>query len=142
RGRMALFWIFIAVELTLFSRFIVYPLIKLFKLKQGINYKQAAGIIGNFFPEVSDKLLNLLQLQSALGTEKNELLLAGIDQKANELSPIPFGIAIDFRANKKYLVYLVIPVFLVLVILFSGKLNLFSESYSRVVNYAEYYEPP
>ncbi len=58
-ARTVLFWMFIIVELTLFVRFIVLPLARLFKLKKGIDYKKASSIIGNHFPEVNDKLLNV-----------------------------------------------------------------------------------
>ena len=61
-ARAILFWAFIAVELALLIRFIAIPLAKLFKLQKGINYEDASKIIGNHFPEVDDKLLNVLQL--------------------------------------------------------------------------------
>ena len=62
-GRQILFWSFVLVEVLLFMKFIVIPLLKLFKVSKGIVYAQASRIIGNHFPEVQDKLLNLLQLK-------------------------------------------------------------------------------
>ena len=61
-ARSVLFWVFVLVETVLFSRFIAFPLAKLFKLQKGIDNETASKIIGNHFPEVSDKLLNVLQL--------------------------------------------------------------------------------
>ena len=63
-ARTILFWIFVVVELALLLRFIAIPLAKLFKLQNGINYEEASKIIGNHFPEVDDKLLNVLQLHN------------------------------------------------------------------------------
>ena len=56
-ARTILFWTFIAVEIALFGRFIIYPLSKLFKLSKGISYEQASAIIGQHFTEVNDCLL-------------------------------------------------------------------------------------
>ena len=61
-SRTLLFWTFIAVELFLLLRFILFPISKLFKLQNGINYDDASKIIGNHFSEVGDKLTNFLQL--------------------------------------------------------------------------------
>ena len=69
-ARTVLFWLFVGVELGLLVKFIVIPLAKLFKMRQGITHEQASKIIGNHFPVVGDKLLNVLQLQkSPLQTE-------------------------------------------------------------------------
>lgn len=138
--RALLFWLFIAVEIALLAKFIVWPLLRLFKLQKGIDYVEASKIIGNHFPEVNDKLLNVLQLHSQ--SQQSELLLASIDQKSAELSPVPFQFAVNFKTNTKYLKYAVIPVIIVLLSLATGKYNLFSESYERVVNYKTAYEPP
>ena len=138
--RTILFWLFIAVELGLFIKFIVIPLAHLFKLKSGINYNQASKIIGNHFPQVNDKLLNVLQLNQNTG--QSELLLASIEQKSEELTPVPFKLAVDFKKNIKYLKYAAIPLLIVFLVSFSGNFNWFSDGYERVVNYQTAYEPP
>jgi hypothetical protein len=86
-NRSILFWVFIAVSAALLIRFIFFPLAKLFKHSGGINELEASRIIGKHFPEVNDKLLNVLQLQQS--GEESDLLLAGIAQKSRELKPIP-----------------------------------------------------
>lgn len=138
--RTLLFWLFIAVELFLFLVYIAFPISKLIGLKKGISQAEAAKIIGNYFPEVSDKLLNVLQLHQI--TENSDLLTASINQKVQELQPVPFKKAIHFSANKKYLKYAILPIFLILFIYFSGSASPFQKSFSRVLNYTEAYEPP
>ena len=118
-ARTVLFWMFIVVELFLLLRFILFPIFKLFKLQKGINYDEASKIIGNHFNEVGDKLTNFLQLSQ--DKNKSELLIASIDQKANSLQPIPFGNAINFGKNTKYLPLAVIPILFFLFFLVSGK---------------------
>jgi len=139
-ARTILFWVFIFVEVGLFFKFIAVPLTKLFNLQKGINYENASKIIGNHFPEVNDKLLNVLQLKQ--NTSESELLLASIEQKSIELNPIPFKLAINFKQNIKYLKYAAIPVLLVALFSITGHFNWFSDSYQRVVNYKTAYEPP
>lgn len=138
--RAILFWSLIIVSIVLISKFILWPIAKLFKLARGIDYSDASNQIGKHFPEVSDKLTNLLQLKS-LGTD-NELIIAGIEQKSKELKPIPFQLAIDLRSNTKYLKYAIVPIAIIIGLASFGKLSFFTESYSRVVNYQTYYEPP
>lgn len=139
-GRTILFWLFVVVEILLFAKFIAIPLAKLFKLQKGINYEEASQIIGNHFPEVNDKLLNVLQLKQS--SEQSELLLASIEQKSEALQPIPFKLAVNFKKNTKYLKYAAIPVFILVLVSVSGHFNWFSDSYKRVVNYKTAYEPP
>ncbi|WP_452221616.1 DUF4175 family protein [Lacinutrix salivirga] len=139
-ARSVLFWLFIVVELVLFTKFIVMPLAKLFKLQKGIDYEDASKIIGNHFPEVNDKLVNVLQLKQS--QSQSELLLASIEQKSAELTPIPFKLAINFKKNAKYLKYAAIPLVIIALTALTGKFNLFSDSYERVVNYKTAYEPP
>lgn len=142
-GRTVLFWVFIGVEIFLFFRFILFPLFKLFRLQKGIDYKDASAIIGNHFTEVNDKLINFLQLSDAgVHQNKSELLLASIEQKAKSLQPIPFGNAINFNNNRKYLPLAMVPVLLFAIFYFSGNSKILSQSLNRVVHYRDQFLPP
>jgi hypothetical protein len=139
-GRSLLFGIFITFQLFLLFRFILFPIFKLIKLQKGLNYVEASLIIGTHFIEVKDKLLNFLQLANQ--ENPSELLLASIDQKANTLQPVPFSNAIIYAKNKKFLPYLIAPILLVLLFIFSGNLNILSNSLDRVVHFTKQYEAP
>ena len=139
-GRTALFWIFIAVEVFLLLRFIVFPLFKLFKLQKGIGYNEASAIIGSHFTEVSDKLTNFLQLSGQ--SEQSELLAASIEQKANGLQPIPFTNAVNFKKNIKYVPYAAVPLLIILFFMISGNSAFITQSFDRVVHYDRHYAPP
>ena len=139
-ARTVLFWSFIVVELFLLLRFILFPMFKLFKLQKGINYDDASKIIGNHFSEVGDKLTNFLQLSQ--DKNKSELLLASINQKASTLQPIPFGNAVNFGTNKKYLPLAIIPLLFFAFFYLSGNSNIISQSLNRVVNYKQQFLPP
>jgi hypothetical protein len=139
-ARTFLFWLFIVVELFLLIKFIVFPVFKLIGFRKGISLQESSRIIGNHFPEVQDKLLNILQLKGA--ADASDLILASIDQKSNELAPISFVKAIDFKKNKKYLKYAIIPVLIWIISLFTGVNGSLTQSLKRVVNHRTAYNPP
>ncbi|WP_194525329.1 DUF4175 family protein [Zobellia roscoffensis] len=139
-GRLVLLVLFVCIELLLLFKYILTPLFYLFRLKQGISNREASVLIGKHFPEVGDKLYNLIDL----GEDKNqsELLLASIEQRSERMRLVPFTKAVEFKDNLKYLKYLVIPALVVFVIGISGNLKPFFGSVDRVVNYNMAYEPP
>ena len=139
-GRFILFFLFVTVELVLFYKYIATPLFYLFRFKKGISNKQASLVIGKHFPEVGDRLYNLLDL--ADDEQRTELLLASIEQRSEHLKPIPFFKAVDFRESLKYAKYLIVPFLVVGLIWISGKSSTFFGSYERMVNYDLAYEPP
>ena len=127
-------------EAVLFYGFIFIPLAKYFKIQKGIDFETASKIVGDHFPEVKDKLLNVLQLNQQ--SEHTEFLLASIEQKSNNLSLIPFKSAVNFSENLKYLRYAAIPVLILFVCIAFGKQAIFTDSLKRVVNYNTAYSPP
>lgn len=139
-GRSFLFWAFMLVEVFLLGRYILFPLAKLFKLQKGLNYQDASVIIGTHFSNVNDKLTNFLQLVA--DPQQSELLLASIEQKANDLQPVPFTAAIDFSQNRKFIPLALFPIFFLLVLLFSGRQYYITESMNRVMHYQEHFSSP
>ena len=139
-SRILLFWIFFLVEFLLLVKFIAIPIFKLLGLKKGISLEFCSSIIGNHFPDVSDKLLNVLQLKENIND--SDLLLASIQQKSQELQPIPFVKAINFSANTKYLKYAILPILIFITTLFTGNKHVFTDSLQRVVNYNTAFVPP
>lgn len=110
--RGILFFGFIGVNTYVFVRFILVPVSKLISFGKQISRIQAAEIIGSFFPSISDRLKNTLQLQNDLIHQEGniELLRASVNQRSSELNVIPFKNAVRIDENKKYLKYL-IPLF-------------------------------
>ena len=142
-GRTILFWTFVGVEVILLFRFILFPVFKLLKFKKGIDYNEASSIIGNHFSDVKDKLLNFIQLSNPENnSDRSELLLASIEQKANTLQPIPFTNAVNFNSNKKYLPLAIIPVFLFAAFYFSGNKGIITQSLNRIVHFNAVFLPP
>ncbi|MCX2478493.1 hypothetical protein OQY15_05285 [Pedobacter sp. MC2016-15] len=97
---------------------IVKPALAYFSLSKVLSLEESATLIGNHFEPIRDKLLNTLQLKALaeLSPSQNQLILAGIDQKINDLKPIPFSNAISLNDNKKYVKYFLAPLALILLV--------------------------
>ncbi|SEA94284.1 DUF4175 family protein [Pedobacter hartonius] len=97
---------------------IIKPLLSYLSLSKTLSLEEAAALIGAHFEPIRDKLLNTLQLKALadLSPSQNQLILAGIDQKINELKPIPFSNAVSLNENKKYIKYFLIPLALILLV--------------------------
>jgi hypothetical protein len=139
RGRTCLFVFFISLELYLFTRFIITPLFRLIGIRKGISMERAAILIGNHYPEVKDKLVNLLQLKE--NSSQTVLLLASIEQRSKQIESVSFTKVIDYRKNIRYLKYAVLPMLMYSVVLGSGNKIVLKDSLSRVVNFNKVYEP-
>lgn len=139
-GRKVLFWSFVLVEVALLYRWVLIPLSKLLKLRKGITYEESARIIGDYFPKISDKLLNTLQLQQ--NELPSELLLASIQQKMEEMKSISFPKAVSYSSNKKYLPYFALPILVFALSFLIADANWFGNSYKRIANYNQAYTPP
>lgn len=139
-ARTVLFLVFILVEGFLLWRFIIVPVFRLIGLQKGLTLEECSNIIGKFFPEVKDKLLNTLQLKEQ--GDQSDLLIASINQKSEELFSIPFVKAVSFSKNLKYLKYATLPVLIFLITLLSGNNNLLTESLDRVIHHRTTYTPP
>jgi hypothetical protein len=113
-----LFFSYLLLLLTSAVMGIIRPALAYFSLSKTLSLEESAEIIGNHFQPVRDKLLNTLQLKALadLSPAQNQLILAGIDQKINELTPIPFSKAINLGDNKKLIKYFLVPLALIILI--------------------------
>ncbi len=139
-GRLILFLSFVLAQVVLVYYYILVPVFYLFRLRRGIDNKEASLLIGKHFPEIGDKLYNLLDLSE--DNRRSELLLASIEQRSANLRVFPFLKAIDFRDSFRYIKLLVIPITIFVLIWISGELTSFFGSFARVVNYDLAYEAP
>ncbi|MCB0760420.1 MAG: hypothetical protein KDC12_02780 [Flavobacteriales bacterium] len=135
--RTLLFWGFILSTSAVLGYYVVIPLFKLFRMGKTISHEEAATIIGKHFPNVSDKLLNTLQLKRMSDSlADNSLMHAAIDQRIDELKPVPFASAVDFRENKRYIKYIIPPVAVILILLFAAP-SILTEPTDRLVRHSE-----
>ncbi|MEA3479500.1 MAG: hypothetical protein U9R60_15050 [Bacteroidota bacterium] len=138
--RTIVFYTYLGINLVILWSLILIPLLKLFSITRTISKEQAASIIGKHFPEVSDKLLNTLQLHDSIQDQASiSLAEASIDQKTQELTPVPFLKVIDLRKNRKYLKYAAPPLLILLLILLISP-NIVTEPSYRIVHHDRHFE--
>jgi hypothetical protein len=140
--RTLLFWSFVGVSGLALLSWVVLPLMHYFHLGKVISHEQAANIIGNHFADVKDKLLNILQLRHQADSAQNrDLILASINQKSEEIKPVPFKGAIDLSQNRRYMRYVLPPLLLLIVLLFAAP-SLITDSTARLLSYNKEFEKP
>jgi hypothetical protein len=136
--RAFLFYSFILLCIAVLIWYIVRPILGLININRQFGINEASKLIGNHFPEVKDKLLNTLQLQNEANETNNDLLLASIEQRTEQLNPVPFANAIPYKANLKYVKFALIPALALIFILIVSPG--FKKSTERVVNYNQHFE--
>lgn len=134
--RAFLFFSFIGVNAFLLIKYFIIPLMKLVSFGKRIDRYQASKIIGTFFPDVSDRLLNTLQLNDSLSNQdvNFELIRASVVQRSQKLSAIPFVNGINLKKNLVYAKYVVpvMGIFLLIAIAFP---KIIKQGTERVVYY-------
>ncbi|MCS6967572.1 MAG: DUF4175 family protein [Cytophagales bacterium] len=137
--RAVLFFSFLTIAIASTYFWIAIPLLKLMNLHRSLSNEEAAIQIGKHFPEVSDKLLNLLQL-GKLTQQQSDLITASIEQKSRLLLPIDFRAAIDYTQNKRYLRY-ALPPLLLLLLLAMLVPQFFTDTTPRLIYYSRTFTP-
>ena len=142
-GRGLIFWIGTATVAVVVGWLVVRPLLKMNGLGKRISHADAAVIIGRHFPEVKDKLLNLLQLMEDKSgqSEDSDLMLAAIEQKTAQMKPVPILNAINLKGNGRYLKYALPPLAVLAALLIMAP-SAVTEPSKRIVNYNTVYERP
>ncbi len=109
--RGLLFFTYIIICMVVLYKWLFIHLVKLVNKKNQISDELAAKNIGLYFPDIQDKLLNLIQLTKV--EEKNRLLSATIKQRSGQMQLVSFEEVIHLKENTKYLKFLIFPFFVV-----------------------------
>lgn len=139
--RVILFYTFILISAGIIGYFVIVPLAHLSRLGKIISHHTAAEIIGKYFSDVKDVLLNTLQLHDLNTSDKSDLIQSSIDQKISQLQPIPFSEAVDLKKNRKYLRYALPPLIFILAALIISPSFILSPS-TRIIKYNKVFERP
>ena len=140
--RFALFLLLLVGSAAVLMFYFIIPLVNLFRFRKKMSHEQASLLIGRFFPEVQDKLLNTLQLtESAESKASDELLAATIEQRTRQLAPLRFSDAVDLKGNLRYL-YLFLALLAVLVVLVVFLPRFAVQPTRRILNYDREFEKP
>ena len=130
---------------------VLRPLLRYLKVGPRMSDDQAARLIGAHFPEVQDRLLNILQLKrqtdasetaaaaGAQGAADLALIEASIAQKIDGMSALSFGKAVDLKANRRYLPWALPPLLVLLFVLVAAP-SVLQESNARLLRPGQAFE--
>lgn len=139
--RATLFYSFIGFSVYCLVRFIIFPLSGMYRLGKTMSYEYASQLIGKHFPDVKDRLLNTLQLKhDADNSQASALLEAAINQRVEQLRPIPFTEAVNLRKNLRHSRLVLIPLGVYGIIYFFAP-GIISKGSERLVKYNQTFIP-
>jgi len=134
---------FSVIGLTLLyfvTKYIFIPLYHLLTNGKALSDKQAAREIGKYFPEIDDKLLNIIQLNE-ISSKQNSLIAASIVQKSEKISILNFKDSISIKStNSNYLPYVIIPAIIIGLVLMFAPYMITEGSY-RIIKFNEEFIP-
>ncbi|MCS6973039.1 MAG: hypothetical protein N2044_01150 [Cyclobacteriaceae bacterium] len=134
--RLLFIILFVAICLLSFYLLLRKPLM-FYLMGKGMSDEDAARFIGQFFPQVRDKLLNWIQLANKTDSA---LALASVQQKAKEFEPIAFESSVNLQENKRYLRYLAVPVGILVMLLLINASVITGSTY-RIVHFRKAFTP-
>lgn len=133
--RKMVFFGFLIFSGLLLIQFIGVPLLKMFKIIKPIDLKETTKIIQNHFTGIEDRLLNIIELNDLnQNNYSNELILASIDQKIEQLKIFDFKEAIQYKNVKYFIIYFIISVLIAFGIFVANR-NVFIDSTNRLVHF-------
>jgi len=139
--RQGLFFGALGVFAAILGYYFLWPAWQLWQASRLMTDDEAARQVGRHFPDVQDRLLNVLQLSRTAAEADTALLAAALNQKTKQLVVVPFGQAIDLRQNRRFLPLALLPVLLLAGVLVFVP-QLLTESTTRLVHYKRVYVPP
>lgn len=137
--RTIFFFLLVGIPSFVFYKTLWFPLLKYFEIQKPISDEEAAKIIGEHFPEISDKLLNYIQLSK--NEQANAIFIAAIEQKKFSVLPFDFKQVININVNLKKSRYVLIPV-LFLLFLFLLAPEVITKGTYRLMNFSKPFSPP
>lgn len=140
--RKIVFFGFLVFTGLLLFQYVVLPLLRMLSIVKTIDLKSTTKIIQNHFTNIEDKLLNIIELNDLPRNQySNELILASIDQKIEQLKIFDFNEAIQFKNIKIIIIYFIISTLISVGIFFTNK-NVFIDSTNRLIHYNTVFTKP
>lgn len=141
-GRTVLFWALVAMATGLLLFFLIVPLLRLVGLLRRPSEDDVARRIGARYPEVSDRLVNLLHLSQGRGSQAPNALLDGAVRMLGEtVQPVPFERMEDFHRARRAGRLASLPVIGLLLFLLAAP-DTFLDASRRLLSPGAHFERP
>ncbi len=141
-ARTFIFYAAIVFLAVMILQFVFVPFFQLIRVFRQLSDENINKIIVTHFPEIKDKLLNILELARLNDSiYSSEILLASIDQKIKQIKIFNFQHAIRFKQLRFMLLYLIISILVVAGIVVFDK-PVIAESNYRIIHYDKQFSKP
>lgn len=134
------FWMFVVLFVTGFSIMVVYPFGQGRGWFKRMSHEQAARYLAACYPELDDKLYNVLDLKSRIegNSSFSRLLEAAIEQTSTKFVSYRFEKVVKFKTNVKYILFFFMVSILFAVVYLTNPKVIGSSK--RIVRYNQYFE--
>ena len=134
--RSGMFWTFTGLACVGFVFLVLLPLLRAFGLLRRMSYREAARYLSSRYPELDDKLYNVLDLEESRTGDADvpeALLDAAIEQVSSRFVSYRFEKIVRLKANRPYL-YVLLSLVLLFVLVGIWNPRLWQSS-ERIVHY-------
>lgn len=139
-GRLALLMVG-GLQLILAAYYLIFNNMCVFiHSKYRITPWEASKKIGSFFPEIKDRLTNLIELDRS--PIKSDLILAGIAQRSDELKGFPLYAAVRYSELWSPAKRLLIPFLILSGVVLGGKTSDITAAFKRIIAFNQAFEKP
>ncbi|WP_281616188.1 DUF4175 family protein [Flammeovirga sp. SubArs3] len=138
-ARALLFFTYLCTFCYTLFIWVIQPILKLKGITKQITDEQAAKEIGQYFPEVSDKLVNSIQLQAE--GKDNSLINATLSQRDEQFSPINFSSAISYKTNLRYWYTYLLPIVIVFLGILLFRPQVITDTTPKIVQFDKEFLP-
>jgi len=144
-GRTILFWALVSFVMLLLSWHVIQPLLRSLGILRQVNDFTLANHVGHFFPQIRDRLLNLLQLRKEIETGTSlyspELVDASFVDLADNIQGLDFLQSVDVAPVRRSIRLFGLSVVGALLFLAANSSSLLGSLY-RVVRFTQAFTPP
>ena len=121
--------------------YLVIPFLRLIGLIKLMSFEKAAQIISNHFPEIEDRLLNVVELAKNEEESEQSLVWASIDEKIKKIKLVDFSKIITFKYLINSVLFLLSAVFISFILSFTLP-GLYTESSVRLLLFEQRFVKP
>jgi hypothetical protein len=118
RARTVIAWIAATTFAGLASWWVIRPLLRHLGVTRRPDREDVARLVGRKYPDVSDRLVNLLQLADGRhSSSSGEIIGAALVELGNSVAPVDFNRVEEFTRPKRLARYLLLPLSAILILL-------------------------
>lgn len=140
--RKGLFYGFLIFAGLLTLQFIFVPVLKLLHILKPMNIRKSSELVQKHFGDIKDKLLNIIELSNISDTNySNDIVLASIDQKIEELNVFDFRDAVQFKNLRLVFYYFLLSLLVTLSIFLANK-SIYTSATNRILHYNQEFVKP